>query len=59
MQSRIVDRGDSPDVRDSKESLRDAFGSGDLQVSLISDLKMRNVTIYCKSDSGIWGQDDK
>lgn len=40
MQSRIVDHDDSPDVRDSKESLGDAFGSGDLQISLISDHKM-------------------
>lgn len=40
MQSHSVDRGDSPDVRDSKESPGDAFGSGDLQMSFISDHKM-------------------
>lgn len=39
-ESRIVDHDDSPDVRDSKESLGDAFGSGDLQMSFISDRKM-------------------
>jgi hypothetical protein len=40
MQRCSVDRGGSPDVRDSKESLGDAFGSGDLQISFISDHKM-------------------
>lgn len=45
MQSRTVDRGDSPAVRDLKESLGDTFGSGDLQMSLVSDRKILSCEI--------------